>query len=113
MTLTAFEFLRRFLLHVLPHAFQRIRSYGLLANRSRKENLALCRALIPSSEPSSMVPEQGIDPDACCGSPRRCPHCKTGRLVKVPLPASRPSTSNWSISSFAHHALASRSMDTS
>jgi len=113
MTITAFEFLRRFLLHVLPHAFQRIRSYGLLANRSKKENLALCRALIASSEPSSWVPEQGSHPEASCGSPRRCPHCKTGRLLKVPLPMSRPSTSNSSVGLCAHDTLASRSMDTS
>jgi hypothetical protein len=46
MTLMADEFLRRFLLHVLPNGFQRIRHYGLLGNRHRAKNLARCRALL-------------------------------------------------------------------
>ena len=44
MTLDAVEFIRRFLLHVLPNGFVRIRQYGLLANRCRTENLARCHA---------------------------------------------------------------------
>jgi Putative transposase len=46
MTLSANEFMRRFLLHVLPSGFHRIRHYGLLANGSRKTNLALARELL-------------------------------------------------------------------
>ena len=46
MTLPAEEFIRRFLLHVLPTGFQRIRHYGLLANRSRQAKLARCRQLL-------------------------------------------------------------------
>jgi len=46
MTLTAGEFMRRFLLHVLPSGFHRIRHYGLIANSGRKENLARVRALL-------------------------------------------------------------------
>ena len=46
MTITADEFLRRFLLHVLPAGFVRIRHYGFLANRGRTDALALCRKLI-------------------------------------------------------------------
>ena len=46
MVLPAKEFIRRFLLHVLPDAFQRIRYYGFLANRYRKQKLALCRQLL-------------------------------------------------------------------
>ena len=46
MTLKADEFMRRFLLHVLPRGFQRLRQFGLLANRSRREKLALCRKLL-------------------------------------------------------------------
>src|SRR6185295_18526702 len=46
MSLPAEEFIRRFLLHVLPDRFVRIRYYGLLANRCRQENLALCRQLL-------------------------------------------------------------------
>lgn len=46
MTLKADEFIRRFLLHVLPRGFQRLRQFGLLANRRRREKLALCRKLL-------------------------------------------------------------------
>ena len=46
MTLAPEEFMRRFLLHVLPGGFHRIRHYGLLANGSRKTNLVLARALL-------------------------------------------------------------------
>jgi putative transposase len=47
MTLSGEEFLRRFLLHVLPERFVRIRYYGLLANRHREQALALCREALP------------------------------------------------------------------
>jgi hypothetical protein len=46
MTLDADEFIRRFLLHVLPDGFQRIRYYGFLGNRYREEKLACCRQLL-------------------------------------------------------------------
>ena len=67
MTLKATEFIRRFLLHVLPSGFVRIRHYGFLANRVCQEKLALCRALLedkatpepvesePSAEPKEAV----------------------------------------------------------
>src|SRR5262249_61040433 len=48
MTLTALEFVRRLLLHVLPTGFQRIRHYGILANCHRQAKLALCRQLLGS-----------------------------------------------------------------
>jgi hypothetical protein len=53
MTLEAEEFIRRFLLHVLPEGFQRIRYYGLLGNRYRAEKLAHCLELLwrPAPEP--------------------------------------------------------------
>lgn len=46
MTITAEEFIRRFLLHVLPHNFTKIKHYGLLSNRNKKNNIKLCRLLI-------------------------------------------------------------------
>ena len=52
MTLSADEFLRRFLLHVLPDSFQRIRHYGLVGNRHRKESLARCRELLGAPKPA-------------------------------------------------------------
>ena len=51
MTLAANEFIRRFLLHVLPDGFQRIRYYGCLANRYREQKLARCRQLLAMPEP--------------------------------------------------------------
>ena len=56
MTLSADEFLRRFLLHVLPEGFQRIRHYGLLGNRHRAANLARCCELLSVPAPSPQPP---------------------------------------------------------
>src|SRR4051794_28187601 len=57
MELTAAEFLRRFLQHVLPRGFVRIRSYGFLANRDRREKLAACRELLAAAPPAAVPPE--------------------------------------------------------
>ena len=51
MTLAADEFIRRFLLHVLPRGFHRIRHYGLLASSARKASLALARELLDVAAP--------------------------------------------------------------
>jgi len=59
MTLETDEFIRRFLLHVLPKGFHRIRHYGLLANGARAENLAKARALLQCPPP----PRQDADED--------------------------------------------------
>ena len=55
MTLDADEFIRRFLIHVLPDGFHRIRHYGLFANANRAGNIALARRLlgVPDPPPSS------------------------------------------------------------
>jgi hypothetical protein len=82
MSLAAEEFIRRFLLHVLPCGFMRIRHYGVLANRHRAEKLAQCRNRLDQPEPLSAEPETvadffqrvaGIDI-------HRCPHCRIGYL---------------------------------
>jgi hypothetical protein len=52
MTLDALEFMRRFLLHVLPRGFVKIRHFGFLANRERKRALALCSAVLSSTQPA-------------------------------------------------------------
>jgi hypothetical protein len=77
MTLDADEFIRRFLIHVLPGGFHRIRHYGLFANANRANNIALARRLlaVPDPTPSSREPgaaENGrVDQDwnacPCCG----------------------------------------------
>ncbi len=63
MTLDGVEFLRRFLLHLLPKGFVWIRHVGLLANRGRKEKLAQCRALL--GVPMPALRKAQIDPGVC------------------------------------------------
>ncbi len=71
MTLAADEFIRRFLLHVLPKGFHRIRHYGLLATAGRKANVARARKLLAAPEPSEteeLAPEPAPRPPCpCCG----------------------------------------------
>jgi hypothetical protein len=71
MTLAADEFIRRFLLHVLPRGFHRIRHYGLLAGTARKASLALARELLAVAlPPDDDTPEEPLDPRPpcpCCG----------------------------------------------
>ena len=62
MTLATDEFIRRFLLHVLPRGFHRIRHYGLLAGSARKASLALARRLLDvAPPPEDDVPEEPAD----------------------------------------------------
>src|SRR5215210_1783120 len=71
MTLTAHEFIRRFLLHVLPNGFHRIRHYGLLASATRKANIARVRDLLaapsPANAPEPAPPTDWRPPCPCCG----------------------------------------------
>ncbi|TFI58870.1 IS91 family transposase [Sphingomonas parva] len=75
MTLAADEFIRRFLLHVLPRGFHRIRHYGLLAASSRKTSIARARELLavapppPAAEP--VEPPDPLPPCPCCGGRMR------------------------------------------
>jgi hypothetical protein len=89
MTLAADEFIRRFLLHTLPHGFHRIRHYGFLGNRHRAEKLALCRQLLAIS--AATPPDNADEPGPPQGrSFDTCPCCG-GRMEMVgPLPRSRP-----------------------
>ncbi len=86
MTLAAEEFIRRFLLHVLPKGFMKIRYFGFLAHRNKKQTIPLLRKRI---NPKAKLPEKsyetveqmmlrltGIDVIAC-------PECKKGRMIKV------------------------------
>lgn len=70
ITLATDEFIRRFLLHVLPRGFHRIRHYGLLAGASRKDNLAQARRLLAAPPPADDTPEETVEvrpPCPCCG----------------------------------------------
>ena len=87
MTLGADEFIRRFLLHVLPDGFQRIRYFGFLANRYRAEKLALCRQLMQMPPPAA-TPEVNKDYrdryEALTGiSLKKCPLCRCGNMVVI------------------------------
>ena len=73
MTVSADEFLRRFLLHVLPGGFTRIRYFGFLANRRRAVAIELCRKLLNASEPVKQQPARRSNPPAtwpcpCCSA---------------------------------------------
>jgi len=76
MTLAPDEFMRRFLLHVLPRGFHRIRHYGLLANAGQRENLAKVRALLNVPQPEPADDEVAVAPAPtfvcrCCGAAMR------------------------------------------
>lgn len=88
MTLPAEEFIRRFLLHTLPAGFQRIRHFGFLANRFRKEKLALCRQLLlppitellPRPADCRVLLQAFLDQLI-----PRCPKCRVGYMLRVAL----------------------------
>ena len=71
MTLATHEFIRRFLVHVLPTGFHRIRHYGLFANSLRAENIRRARELLASTPPTSEDPRTEPDKCPCCGG-RMC-----------------------------------------
>jgi hypothetical protein len=77
------EFIRRFLIHVLPKGFHRIRHYGLFANANRAENIATARALLNVAPPAA-DPQQ--PPDIATETPRvlpcPCPRCG-GRMIVI------------------------------
>jgi hypothetical protein len=83
MTLAAEEFIRRFLLHVLPSGFHRIRHYGLIANAGRKDNLAHARDLLSDENTPTCLQtvdhgsdaEQGDHVQPCNDSTFICPQC--------------------------------------
>jgi hypothetical protein len=89
MTLDANEFIRRFLLHVLPERYVKIRHFGLLANRKRKHNIALARMFLGNSKTAIVKAEHktwqelmlavtGIDVNGC-------PVCRKGRMVTTEI----------------------------
>ena len=91
MTLTAEEFIRRFLIHTLPPGFQRIRHFGFLAHRFRKHKLALCRQLLATPvqqllpSPAQCLPLLAV---LTTPTPRACPQCGAALLRRL-LPAYR------------------------
>jgi Putative transposase len=86
MILQAEEFIRRFLLHVLPDGFQRIRYYGFLGNRYREQKLAHCRELLGMPTPEAPALETAKDyreryEELTGSSLWQCPVCRQGRML--------------------------------
>ena len=90
MTLQADEFIRRFLLHVLPNGFMRIRHFGFLANRSRQLKLARCRELL-NLEPPTLTDKKSARQlmfEVTGFDLALCPACHLGTLtILAQLPA--------------------------
>jgi hypothetical protein len=89
LTLDADECIRRFLLHVLPHGFMRLRHYGFLANRHKARTLRRCRTLLGQpSEPPPRSPKSGVQwmQEVTGIDLTHCPHCGSRPLVRLPLP---------------------------
>ena len=91
LTLSATEFIRRFMMHVLPNGFVRIRYFGFLANAHRKEKLRKIRELLDAPQPTS--PEKESDDEqqdlAATLQDQRCPHCNVGMMWPLDM-APRP-----------------------
>jgi hypothetical protein len=95
LTLSAAEFLRRFLLHVLPRGFVKVRHYGLLANRYREEKLQVCRRLLLVLVVAQvLVGAREREPECCaaCGGQHwqvlaRTPRPRVAEVCAMPLGA--------------------------
>jgi hypothetical protein len=117
MTLETVEFIRRFLLHVLPSGFVHIRHFGFLANRKRKASLVLCRSLLQAGQ---AVADAGAESSSDCDSTpveqvsHQCPVCKIGRMIFIQvvtavalacLPAPMVTNTSWPL--FANSGVSS------
>jgi hypothetical protein len=88
MDLDVYEFIRRFLLHVLPKRFVKIRYYGLLSFKNRKKKIALCRSLLGVKEDNlngTAIPEcwKELYEYVTGNKIDKCPYCKQGKLIYV------------------------------
>ena len=84
MTVTAEEFIRRFLLHAIPPGFQRIRHYGLLASRNKKQTLAFCRQLLDIEY--ELLPtraEVETYKQEVMAAVILCPQCVKGTMIRM------------------------------
>ena len=103
MTLAAHEFIRRFLLHMLPSGFHRIRHYGLLAGAMRADNIERARHLLAAAESAPQPSREADNPAEDVSPARRCPCCG-GRMIIIetfegPRPWRSPSPSRIRIDS--------------
>ncbi|SVD05998.1 uncharacterized protein METZ01_LOCUS358852 [marine metagenome] len=90
ISLHALEFMKRFLQHVLPYQFSKIRSYGFLANRCKKESLIIVKNLlgisVENTNPAPLKEQLLMDSIQNEYSQNHCPNCRKGILIKHPLP---------------------------
>jgi hypothetical protein len=84
MTLATGEFIRRFLIHVLPHGFHRIRHYGLLANSRRADNLRQARQLLAMPKPNKNA-DDGTDREEATVAPQRACPCCGGTMAVIEI----------------------------
>ena len=94
MSLHAVEFIRRFLLHILPHRFVRIRYVGLLSNRTREENIRICRTILgvnPEDVPEKQTYSDFAEflLDVFGFDVKKCPKCNGELVFKNGIPASK------------------------
>jgi hypothetical protein len=98
MTLDAQEFIRRFLLHVLPEGFMRIRHFGFLANRIKKHSLPQCRKLLGLNPALPEIPKRSAQEflrELTAIDLSRCPFCKLGTMIVVGELPSRANSPRW------------------
>ena len=84
MALDPAEFIRRFLLHVLPTGFMRIRHYGLIANRAKRQKLARARAALNHTSAATSPQPESVEAfwlRVASLDIHQCPHCKAGRMI--------------------------------
>jgi len=87
MTLEVFEFIRRFLLHILPSRYYKIRYYGFLANRFRNTRLSRCKDILSLIKPATSAKNErmcweDVLLELCGLDVRKCPNCQSGRMVR-------------------------------
>jgi hypothetical protein len=101
MTLTAMEFLRRFVQHILPRGFVRIRQSGFLANTCRVARVALVRTLLATPSPSAQTTDTPVPPttDTPARATSACPRCGAAMIVGPILSALHLATVTWNFDS--------------
>ena len=95
MTLTAMEFLRRFVQHILPRGFVRIRQTGFLANTCRASRMALARPASPPVSPPPTPDHPRRRPPTPTRATWACPHCGAAMIVGPILSALQLATLTW------------------
>lgn len=105
MTLSAEEFIRRFLTHVLPESYTRIRHYGFPATRNRKGNIFCVKRLLGVSSSNDEIKEQSMQEimlEVTGKDIFKCPHCRTGTMI---IDRIIPKFSAWVDSQFSETEL--------